>query len=130
MKKLACAIVVTAAALTLAGCASSGNQSLKNETEYTVSAKITEGVTTQAEVREMFGSPMETSFTDGGSEIWEYSLADMKSDVVNFIPVVNLFGSSASGTKKDLTVLFDENDVVHRYAMSSSDVSTKTGLFK
>jgi outer membrane protein assembly factor BamE (lipoprotein component of BamABCDE complex) len=130
MKKLAIAIVVTAATLALAGCASTGNQSLKNETEHTVSTKITEGVTTQAEVREIFGSPMETSFTDGGREIWEYSLSDIKADAVNFIPIVNLFGSSASGTKKDLTVLFDEENVVYRYAMSNSDVSTKTGLFK
>ncbi|MBB3182844.1 hypothetical protein FHR95_000368 [Halomonas fontilapidosi] len=73
---------------------------------------------------------MDTSFTDGGMEIWEYSLSEVSADAINFVPVVNLFGSSASGKKKDLTILFDEDDVVHRYSMSNSDVSHKTGLFR
>lgn len=123
-------IVVACSLLVLAGCASSGNQSLKGQDEASVAKVITEGVTTQAEVRNRFGSPMDTSFTDGGMEIWEYSLSEVSSDAINFVPVVNLFGSSASGKKKDLTILFDEDDVVHRYSMSSSDVSHKTGLFR
>lgn len=123
-------IVVACSLLVLVGCASSGNQSLKDQDEASVAEVITEGVTTQAEVRGRFGSPMDTSFTDGGMEIWEYSLSEVSSDAINFVPVVNLFGSSASGKKKDLTILFDEDDVVRRYSMSSSDVSHKTGLFR
>lgn len=121
---------LTVSILVLAGCASSGNQSLKGQDEMTVSQVITEGVTTQAEVRQNFGSPMETSFTDGGLEIWEYSLSEVSSDAINFVPVVNLFGSSASGKKKELTLLFNEENVVKRFSMTSSDVSHKTGLFR
>ncbi|MEQ6887238.1 hypothetical protein ABE957_00920 [Halomonas sp. CS7] len=116
--------------LLLAGCASSGNQSLRDQDEATVSRVITEGVTTQTQVRDTFGSPMETSFTDGGMEIWEYSLSEVSADAINFVPVINLFGSSASGQKKELTILFNEEDVVRRYSMTSSDVSHKTGLFR
>ncbi|MGQ0336214.1 hypothetical protein [Halomonas elongata] len=116
--------------LLLAGCASSGNQTLKDQSEASVSQVITEGVTTQSEVKQTFGSPMETSFTDNGLEIWEYSLSEVSADAINFVPIVNLFGSSASGKKKDLTILFDETDVVQRYSMTSSDVSHKTGLFR
>ena len=92
-------------------------------------SKIKEGVTTKASIKSMFGSPAKTSFTDGGKEIWTYELSDVKGDAINYIPVVNLFGSSYSGTKKELVVMFD-GDKVSRYSMSESDVQTKSGLFK
>ncbi|MFL9963624.1 hypothetical protein PQR02_21635 [Paraburkholderia sediminicola] len=53
----------------------------------------------------------------------------MHADGVNFIPVVNRFGSSQSGEKKELVVLFDSSNVVKRYSMSVSDVTVKTGIF-
>lgn len=126
MKKLLMVMVVSAV---LAGCASSGNQSLKKESEASVKTKIVEGVTTKADVKKMFGSASKTSFTDGGKEIWTYELADVSMDAVSYIPVVNWFGSSSSGTKKELVVMYD-GDKVQRYSMSESSVSTKTGVFK
>jgi hypothetical protein len=78
----------------------------------------------------MFGSPYETTYTDSGMLIWKFRLDDLKSDAVNFIPIVNWFGSSMSGTRKELVILFDENDVVKRSNMSESDVETKTGVWK
>ena len=116
-------------ALSLAGCANSGNQSLKKETEQSVKTKITEGKSTKSEVKSVFGSPAETTFTDGGKEIWKYSFADVSADAVSYIPVVNWFGSSSSGTKKELVVMFN-GEIVERYSMSESDHSTKTGLFR
>ena len=77
----------------------------------------------------MFGSPAVTSYTDGGLEIWKYELSDVSADAVNFIPIVNMFGSSASGTKKELVLLFNDDNTVKKYNMSESDVSVKTGLF-
>lgn len=115
--------------LILAGCAGTGNERLRAESETTVAAKIIEGKTTKSEVREMFGSPGETSFTDSGLEIWNYEFAKLSADAVSFIPIVNWFGTSASGTKKELVVLFDENDMVRRYSMSESDVTQRTGIF-
>lgn len=113
----------------LAGCAGTGNERLRAETEVSVAQKIIEGKTTKDQVRGMFGSPVKTSFTDAGLEIWNYEFANVSADAVNFIPIVNLFGSSASGTKKALVVLFDENDVVRRFSMSESEVTQRTGLF-
>lgn len=112
------------------GCASSGNQFLKKETEESISQKITEGKTTRAEVRSMFGSPATTTFTDGGSEIWTYVLADLHADAVNYIPFMGLFGTSYSGTKKELVILYDLQSIVKRYSMSESDHANKTGIFK
>ncbi len=118
------------AVLILSGCASSGNQTLKDETEFTVSVKVVEGETTAAEIKAMFGSPYETTYTDSGLLIWKFRLDDLKSDAINYIPIVNWFGSSVSGTRKELVVLFDENDVVRRSNMSESEVKTKTGILK
>jgi outer membrane protein assembly factor BamE (lipoprotein component of BamABCDE complex) len=129
MKKLAVAAAIAAGVLTLAGCAGVGNDSLRSESEATVSTKVVQGKTTKDEIRNMFGSPMKTEFTDGGLEIWHYELTKMHGDAVNYIPIINLLGTSASGQKKELVVLFDTNNIVKRYSMSESAVSQKTGIF-
>lgn len=116
-------------AVLLAGCAGTGNERLRAETEASVSTKIIEGRTTKDEVRGIFGSPNKTSFTDSGLEIWNYEFAKVSADAVSYIPIINLFGSSASGKKKELVVLFNEDQIVQRYSMSESDVTTKTGIF-
>lgn len=127
MRKL---VAVLIASLFIAACASTGNQTLKTESEVSITQKVQEGVTTAPEIKAMFGSPYETTYTDGGLMIWKYRLDDVRADAVSYIPVVNWFGSSASGTRKELVVLFDDNDVVKRVNMSESDVKTKSGIFK
>lgn len=128
MKKYSFIVAITCTLL-LMGCASSGNQSLKNETEQSVAQKITENVTTKNDIKNLFGSPFSVSFTDGGNEIWTYYLDNVHADAINFIPVVGMFGSSSSGTRKQLVIMFDGN-TVKKYSMSSSNISTKTGVFK
>ena len=129
MKTLLIAMILLANALIL-GCASYGNQSLKNETEDSVSEKVIAEVTTKAEIKAMFGSPMQTSFTDAGLEIYMYRLDDSTLDPISYIPIVGALGASSSGTSKQLVILFDENDVVKKFSMSESDVSMKSGIFK
>jgi outer membrane protein assembly factor BamE (lipoprotein component of BamABCDE complex) len=129
MKPLMLLTVLCAAALTLVGCASKGNESLRKETEFSIGTKLTEGQTTKAEVRKMLGSPLKTSFTDGGLEISTYEFDNVTSDAINYVPVLNWLGSSASGTKKELVILFDKGNVVQRYSMSESNVKVKTGLY-
>lgn len=114
--------------LALTGCVSSGNQILKKETEVSIKSKIIDGVSTKADVRKQFGSPLKTTFTDSGHEIWTYRLANFSSDAISYIPIIGLFGSSTSGTEKELVVMFS-GDHVQKYAMSESAVATKTGLF-
>lgn len=128
-KQAATSALALAFVFSLAGCAGTGNDALRTETEQSVSTKIVDGKTQQYEVRTMFGSPAKTEFTDGGLEIWRYEFTKVHGDAVNYVPIVNLFGSSASGQKKELVVLFDQNGIVKRHSMSVSDVSTKTGIF-
>lgn len=129
MKQTYLLAALSAAALTLTGCASTGNESLRNVSETSIKGRIVEGTTTKAEVRKLYGSPLKTSFTDGGLEVATYEFSNVTSDAINYVPIVNLFGSSASGTKKELVVLFDRVNVVQRYSMSESEVKQKTGLF-
>lgn len=121
--------VALCAALFLGACASHGNQFLKEETADTVKSKLVDGVTTKDEVAAAFGPAQNISFTDGGKEIWTYKLQDMKNDPVNFVPLVNLFGSSYSGHETTLVIIF-ENDKVLKHSFSRSEVQTKTGVFK
>lgn len=123
MKKIAFAVIVS---LTLAGCASSGNQQLKNESETSVQAKIQEGKTTKAEIKSYFGSPDQVSYTDGGNEIWKYSFAKVKINGTTFIPFYGLFHNGTNGTKKELTILF-KDDKVQKYTMAESAINTKSG---
>ncbi len=107
----------------------SGNRVLKSETELSVDLKIIEGITTQSEIRAMFGSPYETTYTDGGLEIWKYRFDNLDADAVNYIPIVNLFTQSYSGDRKELVILFNDDGTVKRSSMAESDVSVKSGLF-
>ncbi|MBU6995023.1 outer membrane protein assembly factor BamE domain-containing protein [Ferrovum myxofaciens] len=113
----------------LAGCASTGNESIRAESSSTIKDKIVEGKTTQAQVQSLFGAPTVTSFTDSGLEVWTYDFTKMSADAISYVPVVNWFGASSSGTKKSLVVLFDKQNVVQRYSLKEAEVSQKTGLF-
>ena len=85
----------------IAGCASTGNQTLKEETEASVSAKIINNVTTQAEIKAMFGSPYQTTYTDGGLEIWKYQLDNLKADAINYVPIVNFLDQACLELEKN-----------------------------
>lgn len=122
-----CGALIVAFALT--GCASVGSESLRGETEGSVAQKIVQGKTTKSEVRTMFGSPTKTTFTDGGLEIWNYDFSNISADAVSYIPVVSMFGATASGKKKELVVMYDAGNIVKRFSMSEAEVKHKTGLF-
>jgi len=129
MKKFLVVGGIVASSILATGCASVGNESLRKESEASVAQKIVQGKTTKNEIRGMFGSPTKTTFTDGGLEIWNYDFSNVSADAISYVPIVNLFGASASGKKKELVVMYDQADVVKRFSMSESDVTQKTGLF-
>jgi outer membrane protein assembly factor BamE (lipoprotein component of BamABCDE complex) len=118
------ALVTTS--LIFGGCASSGNKHLQKETETSIQTKIVEGKTTKAEVKVMFGSPEAVNFTDGGNEILKYAFSKVKVSGKSFIPFYGLFHNGATGTKKELTILFN-GDVVKKYTMSESAIDSKSG---
>ncbi|MGT5931069.1 hypothetical protein ACRW57_21645 [Escherichia coli] len=119
-------LIAAMMASVLAGCASSGNQQLKNETEISVQSKLQEGKTTKNEVKSYFGSPDAVSYTDSGNEIWKYAFAKVKVNSTTFIPFYGLFHNGTNGTKKELTILFND-DTIKKYTMSETQINSKSG---
>lgn len=113
----------------LAGCASAGNDRIADATRETVSQQLFKGKTSQAQVRQLYGDPMKTSFTDSGNEIWEYEFSRLHSKPTNFVPYVNVVYSGAEGDKKSLVVFFDKSKIVQQYTISTSQVDISQGLF-
>jgi len=68
-KQIMGSILLICTLLFVQGCSTMGNDSLRTETEASVCEKIVQGQTTKSEVKTMFGSPISTSYTDGGLEI-------------------------------------------------------------
>lgn len=127
MKKMTSALVL-GGMLALSACASGGNESIKNETSASVDQKIHDGVTTKDQVRQIFGDPAQTSFTDSGHEEWQYAFDNSKSDAANFIPVYGDLHQGQHGTAKHLTIIFNGNVVWH-HSMNTSAVKSSAGLF-
>lgn len=128
MKRCAKVLVALSILLGVAGCISSGNESIADATGATVASQLIKDKTTQAEVRRLYGDPIKTAFTSNGNETWEYEFSRMQSKVTNFIPYVNLVHSGAEGDKKSLVVFFDKQKVVQDYTMSTSKVDVSQGL--
>ena len=122
-----CVVAALSAAL-LGGCASSGNERIADASQQTVSEQLVKGRTTQVQVRQLYGDPMKSSFTDSGNESWEYEFSRLRSKPTNFVPYVNLIYSGAEGDKKSLVIFFDKHKVVQQYTISSSKVDVSQGL--
>ncbi|MDN5752210.1 MAG: outer membrane protein assembly factor BamE [Nitrosospira sp.] len=112
----------------VAGCATSGNEKLKDHTQSTISQQITEGRTTKNQVIAALGQPSVVSFTDAGNEIWTYKHARATPQAQNFIPLVGLVSSGADVKTKELVVMFNKHDVVSKYTMRETEEVVKSGL--
>jgi len=112
----------------LVACTSAGNERIADLTQSNLSSDIVKGKTTQAQVRQLYGDPIKTSFTDSGNESWEYEFSRLQSKPTNFIPYVNLIQSGAEGDKKSIVFFFNRDKVVLNYTLSNSKVDISHGL--
>ena len=133
INKFVVRILIAVTALMLVGCANQGSTVLKSLTEAEVESKIVVGKTTRDEVRALYGSPLETKYTDSGLEIWTYQYDDTTGlnpeNIASKVFTLGLAGSKQVGDRKELVVLFDGNNVVKRFNMSKSPVTKGTGMF-
>ena len=117
----------------LTACASAGNKAVEGLSQEDVKKSITLNQTTSDQVRQLFGSPMETSYTDGGLEIWKYEYVDASAltaeTVGSAILTLGLAGSKSKGTKYELTLLFNDDGTVKKFNMNDSAVEAGTGIF-
>ena len=116
----------------LTGCANTGSPVLKKLTESDVNLKILPGKTTRAEVRSMYGSPLKTSYTNSGLEIWVYSYEDTTglnaANIASKAFTLGVAGTRHVGTKKELIILFNDNYTVRKFNMSEAPIQKGTGL--
>ena len=116
----------------LAGCANTGSPVLKKLSESDVNLKILPGKTTRAEVRSMYGSPLETSYTNSGLEIWVYSYEDTTglnaANIASKSFTLGIAGTRHVGTKKELIILFNDDYTVKKFNMSEAPIQKGTGL--
>jgi outer membrane protein assembly factor BamE (lipoprotein component of BamABCDE complex) len=122
-------ILIASTAIALAGCASVGNEQIRSENQESIDSKLIKGKTTKAQVRSLLGAADDTSFTDGGNEIWKYRHLVRTAKAVNFVPIVNLFAAGADQDKKEIVVLFDKNGVVTNYTFSQTKGEVRQGIF-
>ncbi|MEZ5691425.1 MAG: outer membrane protein assembly factor BamE [Rickettsiales bacterium] len=120
-------IILAISVIALGACSSSGNISLKGQTQESVAEKIKVGDSKQ-KVTAAFGSPSDVSFTDSGNEIWKYEYIDASSKPQNFIPIVGLINSGMEGKKYTLAVFFNKKGMVENYSYSASDYETNAGI--
>ncbi len=120
-------------ALVVAGCANTGNKSIANATPESVETLLKIGETTKEEVTAIFGAPITAMYTDGGLLIWTYRYDDTTAltaeTVGSFLFTMGLAGGKSEGTRNELVILFDKNDVVKRYNMSNSPIESGSGIF-
>ena len=112
----------------LSGCSSVGNERIADASPESVSQQLAKGKSTQEDVRQLYGDPMKSSFTDSGNEIWEYEFSRLHSKPTNFIPYVSLVYSGAEGDKKSLVIFFDKRRIVQQFTINSSKVDMSYGL--
>jgi len=127
MKRYVCVVAVLSCGL-VAGCASVGNESIAEESLQTVSQQIVKGKTTQAQVRQLYGDPIKSSFTDSGNESWEYEFTRTQSKPINFVPYLNMIHHGAEGSKKTLVFFFNRSRIVQQYTISTSKIDISGGL--
>ncbi|WP_233985925.1 hypothetical protein [Pectobacterium versatile] len=124
MKKF---IIVTLVSLTLSGCYSFGNQTLKNVTQEDVKAKIVKGKTTKAEVLTAFGEP-DKRITSDDEEKWSYSMHNYRSKPTSYIPLVGVLIGGTDIEEKSILITF-KGEKVSSYEFTASASEMKRGPF-
>ena len=111
--------------LALTGCIAAGGSSQIKPDNV---AKLQVGVTTLAEVRSMFGDPIQTGLTPDGNREFYYQYSKTVVNPATYIPVVGSFLGSSDTDFQKLTIIFDEDDVVEHFLYDETSQETKTPL--
>jgi hypothetical protein len=116
------------AALFVGACASGGNDVLRTQDATAVNQNIVDGKTTRGEVERIYGFPTATSFADSRSEIWVYRWGRSTSHPENFIPIVGGLVASNDVQKKELVIIFNDQNIVARHSMRETSETVRSNL--
>lgn len=101
-----------------------GNTSIANEDNSTLQQTVVVGKTTQSEVFQLFGEPSIKTQSSDGTEIWFYSMANLK--LRTLIPFADIIAGGSSTESKELTIRFRDRVVVSRELSNRKDVLRDT----
>jgi hypothetical protein len=94
-------IVISASILTIicAGCASSGNNFDESKTSM-----IRKGETTEADLINMFGSPINRMVDSEGATTLSWMYGETHVKAISFVPLAGAIAGGSSGSSKTLSV--------------------------
>ncbi len=109
----------------LMACATTKAPQKSNLTLGVIKTRIQEGVTSQAEIVRLIGSPNIITKNKEGQEVWTYSRQSFDAESGGFGGGVLIFGgsqafSSASSKSFDLIITFNDKNLVQNYSVISS----------
>jgi len=128
IRSVLCAAGLGVALFVVGGCASSGNEILRDQDAATVNTLIVDNKTTRDEVLALYGAPTVSSFLNEKNEMWTYRWARATAQGQNFIPVVGSLARGYDTRKKELVIVFNEQSIVARHTMLDTVNTVKTGL--
>ena len=121
-------IIYASILLILSGCAATaGNQNM-NLKFNSIKSEIKEGSTTKNQVRQSLGNPSSTTLTENGFEIWKYNYSRAVPQADAYIPFARFVSSTVTVNSKEVTILFDKQDVVTKITTSEKTEDVKRGL--
>ena len=123
------ALMLSGGAYAAGGSLTSDGSLAPSETEISIHQKIIADQTTTTDVRGMLGQPDRQSVREDGREQWIYGHAEKHWDFVSYIPVINVFHASATGTEDLVFIVFNSQKVVERVDWKSHQFVFNDGLF-
>jgi outer membrane protein assembly factor BamE (lipoprotein component of BamABCDE complex) len=121
-------VLLTISILSISACSSSGNQSLKNETQATLQTKLIKNKTSKSDVVRAFGSPTSVTSKNDGGDIYLYEMNNGKINPLTYVPVVGFFAGNTTTESRTLSITFNKNDTVNTWSFSSEDRKSENGI--
>jgi outer membrane protein assembly factor BamE (lipoprotein component of BamABCDE complex) len=125
MRSLLLSLAIT---VLIAGCAATAGNENVNLKFNTIKSEIVEGKTTKDGVKQTLGNPSTTTLTENGFEIWKYSYARAVPQADAYIPFARFVSSTTTVSSKEITILFDKQNVVSKITTSEKVEDVKKGL--
>ncbi len=97
-----------------------GDEGIRHLTGEELKDKLVKGVTTQEDVRVMFGEPSQTGYSSDGKELWTYKYGEAKQSGVAYVPFLGLFAPPPESKGKSLTIIFTTEKVVDSYSFGGA----------
>jgi outer membrane protein assembly factor BamE (lipoprotein component of BamABCDE complex) len=115
--------ILVIAVLLFAGCATAGKEVASDKV-----SQIQKGVTTEADVLKLLGTPQTKTLSSDGKVIMLYQFTKVKTKPATLIPVVGLLAGGMDMRMQMLTILVGTDGKVENYTLNDSMTDVNSGL--